>query len=38
VFQHRIVLTAEAKVRDVTRTQVIDAVLQSVEVPAAAGV
>jgi MoxR-like ATPase len=37
VFQHRVVLTAEAKVRDVTRTQVIDSVLGSVEVPAAAG-
>jgi MoxR-like ATPase len=37
VFQHRIVLTAEARVREVTRAAVIDGVLNTVEVPAAAG-
>jgi MoxR-like ATPase len=37
VFQHRVVLTAEARVREVTRAEVVDGVLNTVEVPAAAG-
>ena len=37
VFQHRIVLTAQARVRDATRGNVIDSVLDTVEVPAVAG-
>ncbi len=37
VFQHRIVLTAEARVRETTRQTVLDEVLDGVEVPAAVG-
>ena len=37
VFQHRIVLTAEARVRETTREAVLDEVLDGVEVPAAVG-